>query len=273
MEHREIRLVALDLDGTLLHEDKSLSDRTLNTLQQLADRGIRVVPATGRDPDGINGNILRVNPVHHAVCSNGAVILDPGTGEVLHSCPILPESAREALDYFRDFSAFTYLHTDCGQVCSVSWEDSGLTGRYPNIRFESDVVPDLLAWVREKSASLLKIGVFPRDDEAFRALMAAGSPSPDLVLMRTGVCSVELNSINASKGRALKTLCRLLDIPMSSVLAIGDNQNDMEMLRFAGVSVAMGNAEDDVKAEAMYVTGTNDQDGAAAFLEKYFGLK
>ena len=59
---------------------------------------------------------------------------------------------------------------------------------------------------------------------------------------------------------------------MSRTLAIGDNQNDLEMLSFAGVSAAMGNAEDDVKAAAGFVTGTNNEDGAAAFLEKYFGL-
>ena len=67
-----------------------------------------------------------------------------------------------------------------------------------------------------------------------------------------------------------RQLCARLDIPMSSVLAIGDNQNDIEMLRFAGVSVAMGNAQEDVKSAARFVAGSNEEDGAAEFLERYF---
>ena len=101
-------------------------------------------------------------------------------------------------------------------------------------------------------------------------MLREGSPLPSMKLMRTGECNIEINSVHASKGNALKSLCARLDIPMSSVLAIGDNQNDIEMLRFAGVSVAMGNAKEDVKSAARFVTGSNEEDGAAEFLERYF---
>ncbi|MBS6956638.1 MAG: HAD hydrolase family protein [Enterocloster asparagiformis] len=97
--------------------------------------------------------------------------------------------------------------------------------------------------------------------------------SPVLLDLRTGECSIEINSVSASKGNALQPLCTRLDIPMSSVLAMGDNQNDIEMLRLAGVSVAMGSAQDDVKSAALHIAGTNEEDGAAAFPEEYFGLR
>lgn len=77
MNPHNIRLVALDMDGTLLHEDKHISRRTLQTVQKLADAGIRVVPATGRGLDGLRGTILQVSPICHAICSNGAAIQDP----------------------------------------------------------------------------------------------------------------------------------------------------------------------------------------------------
>lgn len=270
MNPHNIRLVALDMDGTLLHEDKHISRRTLQTVQKLADAGIRVVPATGRGLDGLRGTILQVSPIYHAICSNGAAIQDPASGAVLEETPIpIPEAIR-LLEYYRERPLFFYLHTSQGPIRPEGWKESGLAARFPYLRFDTSTVPDLIQWLRGTDASLWKIGVFPHSDQAFREMLREGSPLPSMKLMRTGECNIEINSVHASKGNALKSLCARLDIPMSSVLAIGDNQNDIEMLRFAGVSVAMGNAQEDVKSAARFVTGSNEEDGAAEFLERYF---
>ncbi len=272
MNPNHIRLVALDMDGTLLHEDKHISPRTLRAVQRLADSNIRIVPATGRGLEGL-GSILCVKPIHHVICSNGAVIQDPADGSILDTAPIPIPEAVALLELWRDRPLFFYLHTDQGPIRSQGWRESGLAVRFPYLRFDTRAVPDLAQWLRENPVSLWKIGIFPHDDQTFRDLLRQGSPSPALKLMRTGECNIEINSVSASKGNALQTLCARLDIPMSSVLAIGDNQNDIEMLRLAGVSVAMGNAQDDVKSAALHIAGTNEEDGAAAFLEEYFGLR
>lgn len=119
MNPHNIRLVALDMDGTLLHEDKHISRRTLQTVQKLADAGIRVVPATGRGLDGLRGTILQVSPICHAICSNGAAIQDPASGAVLEETPIpIPEAIR-LLEYYREHPLFFYLHTSQGDRKSV----------------------------------------------------------------------------------------------------------------------------------------------------------
>lgn len=272
MKQNEIRLVALDMDGTLLHDDKTISPRTVGVLEKLVSMGIRVVPATGRGLDGLKDTVLKVKPIHHAICSNGATIQDAATEKVLYSQPIPKEEALLTLEHYRDRRLFFYLHTDIGPIRPEGWQETGLAALYPHLRFETRTVPDLAAWLRASDATVLKMGAFAYDGGTFRSVLSEGSPSPSVKLMRTGDCNIEFNSALASKGNALKALCAMLDIPVSRTLAIGDNQNDLEMLSFAGVSAAMGNAEDDVKAAAGFVTGTNNEDGAAAFLEKYFGL-
>ena len=115
----------------------------------------------------------------------------------------------------------------------------------------------------------MKMGAFVLKDGLAQELLEKGSPIPGIVFLRTGDGIIELNSIHASQGNALCTLCKKLGISMENVLAIGDNENDISMLQAAGISVAMENAEDDVKQAAKFVAGHNEEDGAAHFLEEW----
>lgn len=270
--HHKIKLIALDLDGTLLHEDKSISPDTLRIIQALADRGITIVPATGRNLPGIQDNILQVQPIQYAICSNGANIIDLSNGGLLYSFPIPAQDAVNVITYLQQFPTVIYLHTDQGTIRSKNWNDSGLAERFPYIQFHENNEPDLTEYIQNHSVKIWKIGVFVLDDQIFEQLLSNGSPIPQIVMNRTGECNIELNCAEASKGNALKTLCDYLDLSLEETLAIGDNQNDLEILGCAGVSVAMGNAGEDVKAAADYVAGTNDEDGAAVFLREFFGL-
>ena len=272
MNCNDIKLIALDLDGTLLHGDKHISPETLEVIQTLADRGLAIVPATGRNLQGIRENILQVQPVRYAICSNGANILDLDSGELLFSFPIPTQEAVNAVTYLQRFPTVIYLHTDQGTIRSKNWNNSGLAERFPFIQFHENNVPDLAEYIRSNDVKIWKIGVFVLDDHIFEQLLSWGSPSPQIVLNRTGECNIELNCAEASKGNGLKNLCAMLGLSLEETLAIGDNQNDLDILGCAGVSVAMGNAGEDVKAAADYVTGTNDEDGAAAFLREFFAL-
>lgn len=267
--HNTIQLVALDLDGTLLHTNKSISNYTLKVIQTLSDRGIIIIPTTGRNISGIQDNILKIPSILYAVCSNGASVYDIQTGRLLHQSTIPLDEALTAIEYLQHFPTCIYVQTNQGTFRSSSWKKSGLIKKYPYINFEENNVLDLLNFLKEHPVSIWKIGVFALNEDTFRTLLRKGSPTSTITLLRTGDCNIELNSIHASKGNGLKFLCSKLDISMSQVLAIGDNQNDISMFRLSGVSVAMGNAELDVKSVADYIAGTNDEDSAAVFLEKY----
>lgn len=272
----QIRLITLDLDGTLLHEDKTISEYTLQILESLIRRGLILVPASGRNLTSMEQNILKVPGISYAICANGAVVYRLPTEEIIYQAAIPLGDALTTIDFLSQYPICYYVHTSQGVVRSAGWNRPGFQKRFPFIRFQENIMPDVADYLRRQSThedfSILKIGFFVLEDSLFEELLKKGSPSPQLPFTQTGDGIIEMNSVQASKGIALASLCRRLNIPFQHTLAIGDSQNDLSMLRQAGVSVAMGNALESVRATAGYQTCTNDEDGAAKFLEKFFHL-
>ena len=246
-----IYLVAVDMDGTLLHNDKSISDYTINVLRKIVEKGILLVPASGRPLNGMKAAVLNnVKGIKYAICSNGAMLMD--VPEEKSICPVA-----------------VYGHTDKGTFRAEGWEKTGLSEKYPYIRFSEGNVKNLGEFLKTSGVNVMKMGAFVLTDELAQKLLEKGSPIPGIAFLRTGDGIIELNSTNASKGNALYILCEKLGIQLENVLAIGDNENDISMLQAAGISVAMENAEDDVKQAAKFVAGHNEEDGAAHFLEEW----
>lgn len=269
-EKPTIRLVAVDMDGTLLHDDKSISDYTLNVLRRIVEKGVILVPASGRPLEGMRAAVLNnVDGIKYAICSNGAMLMDVPEEKSICEAGISTEKAVEALKYIEQFPTAVYAHTDKGTFREVGWEKTGLSAKYPYIKFSEGNVEDLGTFLETSGVKVMKMGAFALKDGLAEELLAKGSPIDGIVFLRTGDGIIELNSTNASKGNAMCTLCEKLGISMENVLAIGDNENDISMLQAAGISAAMGNAEDDVKQAAKFVAGNNEEDGAAHFLEEW----
>ena len=265
-----IYLVAVDMDGTLLHNDKSISDYTINVLRKIVEKGILLVPASGRPLNGMKAAVLNnVKGIKYAICSNGAMLMDVQKEKSINETGIPTEKALKALAYLEQFPVAVYVHTDKGTFRAEGWEKTGLSEKYPYIRFSEGNVKNLGEFLRTSGVNVMKMGAFVLTDELAPKLLEKGSPIPGIAFLRTGDGIIELNSTNASKGNALYILCEKLGIQLENVLAIGDNENDISMLQAAGISAAMGNAEDDVKQAAKFVAGNNEKDGAAHFLEEW----
>lgn len=265
-----IYLVAVDMDGTLLHNDKSISDYTINVLRKIVEKGILLVPASGRPLNGMKAAVLNnVKGIKYAICSNGAMLMDVQKEKSISETGIPTEKALKALAYLEQFPVAVYVHTDRGTFRAEGWEKTGLSEKYPYIRFSEGTVKNLGEFLRTSGVNVMKMGAYILTDELAQKLLEKGSLIPGIVFLRTGDGIIELNSIHASKGNALCTLCKKLGISMENVLAIGDNENDISMLQAAGISAAMENAEDDVKQAAKFVAGHNEEDGAAHFLEEW----
>ena len=265
-----IYLVAVDMDGTLLHNDKSISDYTINVLRKIVEKGILLVPASGRPLNGMKAAVLNnVKGIKYAICSNGAMLMDVQKEKSISETGIPTEKALKALAYLEQFPVAVYVHTDKGTFRAEGWEKTGLSEKYPYIRFSEGNVKNLGEFLRTSGVKVMKMGAFVLKDGLAQELLEKGSPIPGIVFLRTGDGIIELNSVDASKGNALCTLCKKLGISMENVLAIGDNENDISMLQAAGISAAMENAEDDVKQAAKFVAGHNEEDGAARFLEEW----
>lgn len=265
-----IYLVAVDMDGTLLHNDKSISDYTINVLRKIVEKGILLVPASGRPLNGMKAAVLNnVKGIKYAICSNGAMLMDVQKEKSISETGIPTEKALEALTYLEQFPVAVYVHTDKGTFRAEGWEKTGLSEKYPYIRFSEGNVKDLGEFLRISGVNVMKMGAYILTDELAQKLLEKGSPIPGIAFLRSGDGIIELNSTNASKGNALYILCEKLGIQLENVLAIGDNENDISMLQAAGISAAMRNAEDDVKQAAKFVAGNNEEDGAAHFLEEW----
>ena len=275
---RKIGLIALDLDGTLLNSDKELSDENREALKRAAEAGIEIVPATGRFYQGMPEAIRSLPFVHYVISVNGAEVYDVGKGTALCRAEIPWEqgvSAMEYLDtlpviydcYQNGWGWMTKSHYDLAEDYAVSDHHLAM------IRNLRTPVRDLKELLRARKEGIQKIQFLFRDADLRRELLSAlPEKFPNFAVTTSIPNNIELNSPEATKGHAIKSLAKCLRIPVSRTMAFGDDLNDMSMLKTAGIGVAMGNAKEEVKKAADFVTEDCDSDGVAKALRQLLHL-
>lgn len=264
----DCRLIALDLDGTLLNREKQIPPENLAALERAHRAGIVLVPASGRSRAGIPDCVKAAPYFRYFITSNGASVWDRARGEEIWSAPIAPELALRALAALGEMDGETDVYADGG----------GLIGAASVKRLAEFPMPARqLAYIRATrrpvaslrdavaaARSVELIQILLREPAQKQALIARlREQFPGLSVVTSMDNNIELNSARAGKGAALTALCGLLGIPTEQTAAFGDEQNDLPMLRAAGLGIAMGNAQPEVRAAAGLVTGTNEEAGVA----------
>ncbi|MFI2708596.1 HAD family hydrolase [Micromonospora sp. NPDC018662] len=264
------RLVATDIDGTLLRDDRTLSPRTAGVLARIAAAGTPVVLVTGRPIRWLDLVYEQLAAPLPAICANGAVVYDPATDEVLRADPLAPELLAEVARRLR------------AEVPGVSFAVEIVDSRqmrheahYP-LRWDAD--EDAIRAV-ESPEELLAA-------PAVKLLVRAGEQDPDVfVRVVAGALEglaeathssysglIEVSAAGVTKAAGLAWYAARLGVDERDVLAFGDMPNDVPMLTWAGRAVAVANAHPAVREIADEVTGANTDDGVAAYLEKVFGV-
>eukprot|EP01039_Chlorochromonas_danica_P009392 gene9392-10372_t len=275
------KLVALDLDGTLLNKHHHLSERTIRTLRNLSEKGVTIAFATGRSKLNIDRYIRQLSlpqPVMPVVCYNGAYGLkyDLSDGSYATATVFsnsLPRSATEKLIHFADEHGFVlqYYNGESGEVYAVPKTDVhvNLLGRYERLVDNKQLVLDSYDRALETCDSA-KVLVMTEDADHLIHLakekldcseftVIRGSPDPFFV---------EFLRADVTKGAGLALLCDHLGVRMEDVVAFGDGDNDKEMLLSAGLGCAMKNAKSAAKEAAnVILEWTNDEDGVAKYLD------
>ncbi len=259
-----VRLLACDLDGTLLTRRKRISPRTREALDAAAARGVAVILATGRSFPVARffcGDLMLVAP---QITFNGAVIYDPRAERALSEYLIPPQHLPAALDFYVDegipigFYAPDGLYLDAHMPDPPSWfpgsasigtlvDDVRTLGERPCIKIVGHGDPYTIAELRPRAVERL---------------------GHHLYVTQTAATLLEVLHPEVSKGAALRRIAHLLGVDRTEVVAFGDNHNDLDMLEFAGIGVAMGNATAEAKAVADMVTAGNEEDGIAVALER-----
>jgi hydroxymethylpyrimidine pyrophosphatase-like HAD family hydrolase len=256
------RMIALDIDGTILDTGRPISKRVLSVVGNAVSRGVHVVLATGRPVVSTMPVLAELGLMAgNVLCSNGAVRVDTASGRILamHRFDPAPVAAR-----LRELlPGVVFAAEQPGEENLVTGPFLDTDGAFPSRTVDHDTlvarpVTRLTAWWHDRTADELRARVDP-----------AGFTGVSVTMDRVMPCLVAVPA-GISKGFALERLRVELDVAADATLAVGDGDNDVEMLRWAEYGVAMGHAPDILKAVAREVTGSVADDGLAAILERWY---
>lgn len=275
----KIHLVALDLDGTLFDESSKISERNLKTIQTVIDAGVHVVISTGRPFAGIPFEQFKDTGIRYAITANGSAIYEIATKKCLAEEAMDEEIILPILDFLLSkdihMDAFIggkgYSPLQCvpaGQKLTVP---ASLKHYILNTRVRVENLPE---FIQENHLKVQKmtLNFFPTENGEFKDRASVKQfleANPAVVCVSGGYNNLEFTRADVNKGTALLTLCDLLHVNPKETMAIGDTGNDLAILTAAGIGVAMGNATDDVKKQADYVTSENTKDGVAHAIEHF----
>ncbi|WBB65840.1 HAD family hydrolase [Micromonospora sp. WMMD812] len=264
------RLVATDIDGTLLRDDRTLSPRTAGVLARIAARGTPVVLVTGRPIRWLRMVYEQLAEPLPAVCANGAVVYDPVNDEVLRADPLAPELLAEVARRLRaevPGISFAVEITDSRQMRHEA--------HYP-LRWDADHDAIRAVETPEELLAAPAVKLLARageqDPDAFVELVAGALQGLAEATHSSYSGLVEISAAGVTKAAGLAWYCARLGVDAEDVLAFGDMPNDVPMLAWAGRAVAVANAHRGVLEIAHEVTAANSEDGVAAYLEKIFDV-
>lgn len=280
-----MKLFVTDLDGTLLSTDHTLSPYSLEALNNAMENGLPVCIATGRSYSDILEIIkdFRIRP--YIISSNGASIYD-NEGKKIYSISIPKDQVKEIIEYLHGQNLeyevaddeYTYITKESLDILHKELEDVGSQDSTKKKELEQDILGLVLSQgnlkVVEDMDTLLNsidsgnsVSSISAYLNKIHKTMEYFSMDKRLRTFSSWKYNFEMTSSKTSKGIALEHLCQLLDIELKDVAAIGDNYNDLSMIKIAGIKGAMGNGVEHIKAMADYIAPTNDENGAVKFLE------
>lgn len=281
-----IRFIASDVDGTLVNEAKSVDPEVVNAVRAARESGIRVAIASGRAWHEMDDIIEAMPCLRYFVCTNGAYVMDKEEQKELLHIAIDKARALGLVRKLMNYGVFVEAYVKAeifGQYPVVGNETAQAEHFFrPNIRpfilKTRTMVPDLLAHLESLPEGPEKIQIFYGDealseriltdlrDEFQGAAMDGKGRERFYDVLESSEGNLEFVLLHTTKGTAVEALANHWGYTADEVMTIGDSENDLSMIRFAGASVAMGNARDNVKAAARYKTTDNNHYGVARAL-------
>ncbi|MFF0717438.1 HAD family hydrolase [Micromonospora sp. NPDC003816] len=259
------RLIATDVDGTLLRPDETVSARTGRALAAVARSGTPLALVTGRPPRWLRPVLAETAHRGPVVCANGAMLYDVPTQRVLRSYPMEVECLRAVAENIRRILPDAAFAAEYGDAFV---HEPGYRPRWDVDLPEVSIVD--LTVVLARPAVKLLVRHAELDADAMFALVRPAVGDLAVVTHGSGDARMEISALGVTKATALAALAEELGIDRSEVIAFGDMPNDLPMMEWAGRSYAVENAHPDVRAIADEVVGSNSEDGVAGVLERWW---
>lgn len=275
----KIKLVALDLDGTLFNSQGLITERTKNEIRRITEKGIHVAISTGRPYNGVPFAQIEGTGIDYALTTNGAALYRIPSGECIYEdCmdfsvvgPILEHLIPMDIqtDVYINGEGFTSPHSR-ENLYRLPFTDA----MKEYILTTRTTVEDLYSYVGSCGRNVQKVTLnfYPQPDGTKlhrEEVRIALENNPAVETVCGGFSNLEFSKVGVNKGSGLRHLAELLGITAEETMAIGDSGNDLAILEAAGIGVAMANASNDIRAIADYITDSNDEDGVATAIAHF----
>lgn len=272
----EYKLVCIDMDGTLLNSRHKVTDYTKEILRKTHDKGVHIVISTGRiytDAEHYSNLIGVRSPV---IASNGAFIKEKDRDEVIYKS-ILDESlAIKILNICTKYNIAPVFYTPhrlyCGSLLVMSYYCTAKLRGLMSRNIEVKYIPFRNKWdgiLHKEKDNIVKCEVYHKNEDKLRSIRNELKNINDIEVVSSSKYNIEVTCKGVSKGRAVEILANYYNLKNEEVITIGDSENDLSMIEYAGLGIAMGNAIDIVKEKASFVTDLNDNEGVAKAINKF----
>lgn len=263
------KVIALDMDGTLLNSDKVITQKTKTALMAAREKGVKVVLASGRPIDGLKQYLNELNLVdtdEYVLSYNGCLVQETKTNSIIHEVGLKGEDLHYIYDLSTKFGV--NIHAFSSKQGLITPKNSKYTefeARLNNI--DINIVDFNKV---DKDENIIKIMLIDEPEILDKAIASLPKEAYEkYTIVKSTPHFLEIINKNGNKGEGLKALAKHLNITHEEIIAVGDAGNDIEMIEYAGLGVAMANATEEVKKVANFHTNSNNDDGIATIIEKY----
>ncbi len=259
------KLIAIDIDGTLLTSEKKLTDHSLAIMKEAEAAGLHCVLATGRVAANVKEIYGPLGLKSPCICSGGAQVVD-GNFNMIHTCYIPNEIVKEVLNFAKEKDVHVQIFQDENFYFEKysKWVDI-----YNEISGLNPLETPNLHEIPVEELNTPKVLILAEPERVLEVQAEAIERFPMLNIGRSRPTFLEMNNPEGNKGNALKALEKMLGLKREELIAIGDNQIDESMIIYAGLGVAIGNALDEIKEVSDYIAPDNDHEGVAHVIEKF----
>ena len=271
------RVLALDLDGTLLRDDKTVSDETVNVLRRITEEGAIVLPSTGRTHRELPVFLEKMPFIHYALCCNGGAVYDYVENRYIYEDTIPYDLALEVLEFVKTLPVYESVVVNGERI--VKGDENNEVCEYirnvavKGILFNLKGALDVKEAFAEKHMNAQKFLLYPAENADKEMIIEKlSSKFPQLAVSSSGPLFVEVNIKGVDKGKALERFCELMNIPIEESMAFGDAENDISMLKSAGKAVVMENGTPETKKYADIICASNNDDGVRKVVEEIYSL-
>ncbi len=270
----KIQLLAIDLDGTTLRNDASLSPNVKKALEYAIQQNIFVVPCTGRALGSLSPDVTAIWGITYAVTSNGAAIENLSLGQRIYCNLLDKETSLSIMDTVSSQDVMVEVFIQGKAYTEQRFLDHlthyGTSEHYiPYVLSTRNPVNDIRSLIEQSPQNIENINLKTADSALRERLWNQLALMQTVSITSSSSMNIEVSAVNTGKAQAIAYLCETLGITMNEVMAIGDSLNDVTLLQQAGCSVAMENGVDEVKQAADFITLSNEADGVAYAIEHF----